>query len=54
MIWGSDFPHVLLQSGYAPALHYLERTCDFLDATDLGLILGENASRLYWPEQPLS
>jgi L-fuconolactonase len=50
MIWGSDFPHVLLQSGYSRALHWLERTCDFLDATDLGLILGGNASRLYWQE----
>ena len=50
MIWDSDFPHVLLQSGYSRALHWLVRTCDFLDATDLGLILGGNASRLYWHE----
>lgn len=48
MIWGSDFPHVLLQSGYSRALHWLERTCDFLDASEVDLILGGNASRLYW------
>lgn len=48
MIWGSDFPHVLLQSGYARARHWLERHCDFIPATELGDILGGNASRLYW------
>jgi predicted TIM-barrel fold metal-dependent hydrolase len=48
MVWGSDFPHVLLQSGYARALHWLQRTCDFLDARDIELILGSNARRLYW------
>lgn len=48
MIWGSDFPHVLLQSGYVRALNWLERTCAFIDEADLNLILGGNASRLYW------
>ena len=48
MIWGSDFPHVLLQSGYARALKWLEWTCDFIEPADLDLILGGNASRLYW------
>jgi len=52
MIWGSDFPHVLLQSGYARALHWLERTFDFLDATDLDCIMGGNANRLYWTTRP--
>ena len=50
MIWGSDFPHVLLQTGYGRSLHWLERACDFLSEADLGLILGANAARLYWDD----
>ena len=48
MIWGSDFPHIVLQSGYARALKWLEQTCDFIDEAHLPLILGGNANRLYW------
>ena len=52
MVWGSDFPHVLLQTGYVRALRWLERVCDFLDESDLALIMGANACRLYWDEHP--
>ena len=50
MIWGSDFPHVLLQSGYARSLRWLERSCDFLTASEVAAILAGNAARLYWDQ----
>jgi predicted TIM-barrel fold metal-dependent hydrolase len=49
MIWGSDFPHVLLKAGYGPALHHFERRYSYLSAADRDRILGKNAMRLYWP-----
>jgi len=48
MIWGSDFPHVLLKAGYGPALHHFERRYPYLSAADRDLILAKNAERLYW------
>jgi predicted TIM-barrel fold metal-dependent hydrolase len=48
MIWGSDFPHVLLKAGYGPALHHLERRYPSLPKDDRDRILGKNAARLYW------
>jgi predicted TIM-barrel fold metal-dependent hydrolase len=48
LIWGSDFPHILLQSGYARSRRWLERACDYLSSADLAMIMGENASGLYW------
>jgi len=47
LIWGSDFPHVLLRAGYAHALHHLERRLR-VGSADRELILGKNAARLYW------
>ena len=49
MIWGSDFPHVLLKAGYGPALSHFERRYACLGRDDRELILARNASRLYWP-----
>jgi L-fuconolactonase len=49
LLWGSDFPHVLLKIGYSRNLHFLERFVDGLGAADRQQILGENAQRLYWP-----
>jgi L-fuconolactonase len=49
LIWGSDFPHVLLKSGYHRALRLPERAYDFIPAADRDLLLGENARTLYWP-----
>jgi predicted TIM-barrel fold metal-dependent hydrolase len=49
LIWGSDFPHVLLHSGYGPAVHHFERRHAFLGTEDRGRILGANAEKLYWP-----
>lgn len=48
MVWGSDFPHVLLKSGYGRTLRLPERAYDFLTAADRALLLGENARRIYW------
>lgn len=49
MIWGSDFPHVLLKAGYGPSLRHFERRYACLGAADRELVLGRNARRLYWP-----
>ncbi|MEO1994297.1 MAG: amidohydrolase family protein, partial [Planctomycetaceae bacterium] len=48
LVWGSDFPHVLLQCGYARILRWFERTCPNLNDSDLEHMLGGNACRLYW------
>ncbi len=49
LIWGSDFPHVLLKSGYLRCLRLPKRSFPFLTAADLDLIMGSNAAELYWP-----
>lgn len=48
LIWGSDFPHILLQSGYARARNWLQRACDYLTTAEQSKIMGENALGLYW------
>ncbi len=48
LIWGSDFPHVLLKVGYRRNLLLQERAYPFLTQADLDLIMGENAAALYW------
>jgi predicted TIM-barrel fold metal-dependent hydrolase len=48
MIWGSDFPHVLLKAGYGPALRHFERRYPYLGKDDRDRILGRTAERLYW------
>jgi L-fuconolactonase len=48
LLWGSDFPHVLLKSGYARALRLPERVYGFLSPADRAGLMGENAQRLYW------
>lgn len=48
LIWGSDFPHVLLKSGYLRCLMMQQRFYQFLSAADLDLIMGANAAELYW------
>lgn len=40
MIWGSDFPHVLLRGGYGAALRVPD--------VDRDKVLGGNALKLYW------
>ena len=48
MIWGSDFPHVLLQSGYARSRYWMERHCEYLSDDELSDVMGGNAATLYW------
>lgn len=48
LIWGSDFPHVLLKTGYQRSLRFLQRTFSFLTESDLNRIMRENAAALYW------
>ena len=49
LIWGSDFPHVVLTMSYPRSLHWLERECSFIPPAERELILGRNALKLYWP-----
>ena len=49
LIWGSDFPHVLLHAGYRRTLLLQQRAYSFLTREELGRIMGENAEALYWP-----
>lgn len=49
LIWGSDFPHVLLKTGYRRSLLMQERVFTYLNEQELRLMMGENAQRLYWP-----
>ncbi|HZQ07663.1 MAG TPA: amidohydrolase family protein [Anaerolineae bacterium] len=48
MIWGSDFPHVLLKAGYRRNLMLPERYFSFLTPTERALYMGENANKLYF------
>jgi predicted TIM-barrel fold metal-dependent hydrolase len=48
LIWGSDFPHVLLRTGYRRSLLMPERAYTFLTAGELSQVMGGNAAALYW------
>jgi L-fuconolactonase len=48
MMWGSDFPHILLQTGYLRSVRLLERLLPDLGSNDLETIRYTNAKRLYW------
>lgn len=45
IMWGSDFPTVMLQCTYPQSLHYITKHCGFLTDTDLEKLLGANAKR---------
>lgn len=51
LIWGSDFPHVLLRTGYRRSILMQERVFPFLTPADMALMMGENALRLYWRDE---
>ncbi|HZQ10873.1 MAG TPA: amidohydrolase family protein, partial [Anaerolineae bacterium] len=51
MIWGSDFPHVLLKAGYRRNLLLPERYFSFLTLAERALYMGENANKLYFPNR---
>jgi predicted TIM-barrel fold metal-dependent hydrolase len=48
LLWGSDFPHVLLRCGYRRSLLLQERAYAFLGRDELALVMGGNAAALYW------
>ncbi len=49
LLWGSDFPHVLLTSSYGRSEALLpEMLSDWSDA-ERAAVMGGNAVRLYWP-----
>ncbi len=48
LIWGSDFPHVILNCSYASVLALQERYYTYLSKADLAAIMGDNADALYW------
>ncbi|MFN8442907.1 MAG: amidohydrolase family protein, partial [Caldilineaceae bacterium] len=48
LLWGSDFPHVILKTDYGRTVRGLQAIGVNFSQADLTLIMGENASRLYW------
>ena len=48
LLWGSDFPHVLLRCGYRRSRLLGDTLLDFLDDAELAEVMGGTASRLYW------
>lgn len=50
LLWGSDFPHVTVASGYGPCQCLLERVLDDWPAADRDAVMGQNARELYWPK----
>jgi predicted TIM-barrel fold metal-dependent hydrolase len=47
LCWGSDMPNVERYCTYRQSLDYFRKYCDFIPATDMDLILGENLARLF-------
>lgn len=50
LIWGSDFPGIMLEAGtcsYPQCVNLIKNHCDFLSSREKDLILGENADKLY-------
>ncbi len=48
LIWGSDFPHVILKSSYASVLAVQERFYTYLSSVEMAAIMGGNAEAIYW------
>ena len=47
VMWGTDFPHVLLGMGYGPALDLFREHMDFLSAEDQEWLFGKTASSVW-------
>jgi predicted TIM-barrel fold metal-dependent hydrolase len=50
LLWGSDFPHVLLACGYARSRRVVEEALERVSVADRQRVMGGNAERLYWQE----
>jgi L-fuconolactonase len=49
LLWGSDFPHVLLASSYGRSRALVGEMLGELSGKERQAVLGGNATRLYWP-----
>lgn len=49
LIWGSDFPHVLLANSYGRSMRSTDQALPDLSLAERELVMGANALRLYWP-----
>ncbi len=47
LVWGSDFPGILMYSTYKQCVNLIQRNCNFLTNAEKAKIMGENALRLY-------
>lgn len=52
MLWGSDMPNTERGCTYLQSLTYLTQHCTFISSSDMDLILGENASEIYFSLTP--
>ena len=50
LIWGSDFPHILLVCGYRRAMAVIEHALPGVSARVRQQIMGDNAHALYWKD----
>ena len=48
LMWGSDFPHILLECGYRRAMTVMDRALPGISSQVRDQIMGGNAHRLYW------
>ena len=51
LMWATDFPWILRQCGYAPALRLVQEEMSFLSAEDREWILGRTVRKLFWPSE---
>ncbi len=50
LVWGSDFPHVQVNCGYARSMSLPEQALGTWPSNERDLVMGTNALKLYWPE----
>ena len=48
LVWGSDFPHILLECGYRRAMTVMDHVLPGVSSKVRDQIMGENARALYW------
>lgn len=48
VMWGTDIPALLAHATYKQLLQASRRHLDFLSDSEVAMVLGENAARLYW------
>jgi predicted TIM-barrel fold metal-dependent hydrolase len=52
LIWGSDMPNLERSCTYRQSLDYLRTHCTFISQTDMDMVLGTNADRLFFSISP--